>query len=1270
MSTRIRAITLALLASFLIIGCGATEPTATPISPTDAQLSPTATLAPSTSTARPSDTPLPPTTTPASTPKKTQAPTETPEPAVSLLSLISQERLFASLEELTTIQPYSGWRNSATEGEAEALDYMADALGDLAYLQGLGLELERSSFHVFLATELWDTRLYLTTQGQEIQVPADAPRGHRHDVAQALRFDSDGALNDSERNPVEVQGDVAVIRSAGEIDALQEGNVQGRIVFLDYGLIDPTTSAAGEGIQIVSNLIEKGAAGLVLVTQFSTVPGESSGRLVGDGKALEQVTTRAAPPVLYVRLEDLAPAGISDWQDLAQIEAARLVWDTDVFSPGTSGNLVARIPGADPSQAIILGAHIDSPNSPGAIDNGINSVALLEVARILNEAEIQPEIDVYLVWFGSEELWLYGSQHFVNTHQELLDRTVAAFVMDGIIQALPGTYLELSGWSHSRFGDRRLTFSRYLAEKAAEHDIPIDEVQDRQGIGADEGVFNGFVPTIGFAFGSEKGGYAHSPYDTIQVVAEQGALLEQVASVALLAALETGQDRPELRVTPQSERRALIVASHTEVLHMTPTTLVDMDRALAWEGFDVDVLPYGRAVTPDELADADLVVVLPVIDYPGPGGDDTLYDETWSDEEIEALVTYVEQGGFLVLTNSAHRLQLFGLAFDENEDWQDANALSEVFGVVFENGTLSSSSARTQGQHPLTENQASLALIHDNGVPFTMQVGETLAQVGGRPALGLVEYGEAGGQVLVLADVGMLGFAGSEPPERDNLAFLRNLARYARTLSADALPGAPSTYEPVFEPAGCFTPDLRRSLPGAGYDLACGYLIVPEDRSQPSGRQVELPVVILHTKNPSPRPDPVIYLAGGGGFNMMPLLPFYLQLFGDAILRDRDLVMYNQRGAPLSEPALPCPGYGQLLYDLARDSDLSQEEQMDRKIAFLADCHDDLIDEGINLEMYNTTANAADANDLRLALGYEQANYYGTSYGTTLGLALLRDHPQGVRSIILDSVQPPQIAPASERAPSAYRAFDKLFAACAADETCRQTYPDLEATFYRLIDDLNASPATSTAPGWQVSFGGGVFSEAIYSMLVAGQAHAAPRAIDRAAAGDFRDIEPYIPDILNAVSPSELDIMSAGVFYSLACREEVPFDSYENALALAADLPPALADHYLFHFAFWKFSLCQSWAIEPDDPVVNEPVSSDVPALIFAGQFDPITPSQWGRLAADTLSNSFFYEFPGLGHGVMDSDRCALKVGLRFLDEPTTEPDVSCLDDLSGPDFD
>ena len=231
-----------------------------------------------------------------------------------------------------------------------------------------------------------------------------------------------------------------------------------------------------------------------------------------------------------------------------------------------------------------------------------------------------------------------------------------------------------------------------------------------------------------------------------------------------------------------------------------------------------------------------------------------------------------------------------------------------------------------------------------------------------------------------------------------------------------------------------------------------------ENVSQPEGKQVELPVAILHTKNPHPKPDPVIYLAGGGGFNMMPLLPFYLQLFGDAILRDRDLVLYNQRGAPLSEPALPCPGYGQLLYDLARDSNLSQEEQMDLKIDFLAGCHDELIEEGINLEMYNTLQSASDLEDLRIALGIETWDLYSVSYGTRVALEAMRQYPDGIHSVVLDSVLPPDVDPIAEAPHNVGHALSAFFESCRTDQFCAEAFPDLEDLFFSTAAQLNDQP--------------------------------------------------------------------------------------------------------------------------------------------------------------------------------------------------------------------
>ncbi len=772
-------------AAMLISGCSTPDPSllsaaSTPATPGLSDPAPSASTTPSLPHPTPtaSRTPSSPEPTPIASSTRTlpdPTPTEEPDEQIDPHTLISQDQLFAFIKDLTSLQPYSGWRNSATEGEAEALDYVSETLGEFAYLQSLGLELERESFHVFLATEIRESRLLLTIDGRESSVPTNAISGHRKELDKALRFDSDGVPNDSEPNPVEVAGGALLLRTSDDVLNLAQDDAQGRIAFLDFAAIDPAAVGTEVGAELVSALIQKGVAGLVLVTETG------GGKYAGDGTILAEIAADEVIPLLYARLEDLAGAGVASWEALAQVEAARLIWDTDVFSPGQSGNLVARIPGADSSRAVILGAHIDSANSPGTGDNALNAAALLEMARVLDEATVQPPADIYLVWFGSEELGFYGSQHFVNTHQELLDRTLGAFLMDGFTADQPGpTILGMQESSHARFGNAELPFADYLTDKAQVYGVPIDIVIDHPIFSSDDGAFYGFVPHVRFAFGSNRIGKAfHSPYDTLESVQDQGEVMEQTVSMALIAALDTPMDAPDLRVTPEPQRRALIVATHTEAVHMAPSLLIDLVRALAWEGFDVDGIPYGQSLTPDDLDDVALVVVLPVVDYPGADGDPTPDDEEWGAEEVQLLVTYVQQGGLLVLTNSANRL-FFGQVYDPNEDWEKINALAAPFGISYESDPLPITVAGVTSTHPLTEKVSGLRLLADNGLTISMQAGETLAESGGRVALGLVDYGEVGGEVLAVSGLGALDPYDFTRHERGNFVFLRNLARYAR----------------------------------------------------------------------------------------------------------------------------------------------------------------------------------------------------------------------------------------------------------------------------------------------------------------------------------------------------------------------------------------------------------------------------------------------------------------------------------------------------------
>jgi hypothetical protein len=283
-----------------------------------------------------------------------------------------------------------------------------------------------------------------------------------------------------------------------------------------------------------------------------------------------------------------------------------------------------------------------------------------------------------------------------------------------------------------------------------------------------------YEPVVGPAMSVHYAGHIHDPYDTVELAREVDGVLEEMARIALAAALQTARDHERLRTTPPPEHHIVFVASHTEALHMSPATWRDLASAMALEGFDVDLVPYGQAVTPADVADAAVVVALPVHDYPSPEGDLTPYDEAWTEPEVATLEAYVADGGFLILANSAHRLKYGTATLDANEDWRDANTLAGAFGVTYGETPLAEGQALVEADHPLVAGVRSVEMSAGNGLPFTLPAGATvLARAGADPAVALLDHGA--GQVLVLADAATLATGWGE---RYGTAFWRDLAAY------------------------------------------------------------------------------------------------------------------------------------------------------------------------------------------------------------------------------------------------------------------------------------------------------------------------------------------------------------------------------------------------------------------------------------------------------------------------------------------------------------
>ena len=470
---------------------------------------------------------------------------------------------------------------------------------------------------------------------------------------------------------------------------------------------------------------------------------------------------------------------------------------------------------------------------------------------------------------------------------------------------------------------------------------------------------------------------------------------------------------------------------------------------------------------------------------------------------------------------------------------------------------------------------------------------------------------------------------------------------------------APTLAVPRFDEAAC-----AFEIP-EGFQPECGYLIVPEDRTQPNGRIIRLHAAIFKSINPDHAPDPVIHLAGGPGASALNNARPILLNGGTDILKQRDYILFDQRGTQYSQPYLYCLQYDEYLWD-AHEQNVSLDEYNDGAIPELAACLDDWQKQGINISAYNSAESAADINDLRLVLGYRQVNLYGTSYGTRLALTVMSDHPEGIRSVIIDSVYPPQANLDLEIAINANRSLQEVFSACAADDLCSRNYGDIEAKFYTDIDHLEKAPVIIAAYGpyrnlpYEVFMDGDLFIDMIFGMLYSvGTIPDIPNLINAAFDQSYTEFSGPVGGSIG--SP-----LSTGLFWSTICREEVPFEINVERPPIFDGIPVTLTEHFSEKYSL---NVCKHWDIPPADAKENEAVISDIPTLIFSGNYDPITPPIWAELAAETLSNHYFYLFPNLSHGVMRSSSCALKIGLAFLDNPFDAPESSCMNNLETFEF-
>ncbi len=412
-------------------------------------------------------------------------------------------------------------------------------------------------------------------------------------------------------------------------------------------------------------------------------------------------------------------------------------------------------------------------------------------------------------------------------------------------------------------------------------------------------------------------------------------------------------------------------------------------------------------------------------------------------------------------------------------------------------------------------------------------------------------------------------------------------------------------------------------------------------RSNPGSRQIQLNVAVVEAIKRRSEPDPLFILVGGPGQSATETFAALSPTLFN-IHQDRDIVLVDQRGTGKSNPLRCLDPEDETLKD-------------DEAIALLQDCPAKL---DADLRFYTTDIAMQDLDQVRSALGYEEINLYGVSYGTRAALVYLKMYPEHVRSLILDAVVDPAFILYQDASRDGQGALDLFFARCQADQACNSTYPRLRSELDAVLQKLDASPAHITIPHpatgkpLQMTVTKTMVANLVFNILYSPDLVAIlPFAIHQAYTADN-----YAPLITQAylVDSGIYD----GMFYAVACVEDAPLVRY-------ADAAEGMFGSNVQNFV----QVCEKWPKGEPPKIIHEPVTSDVPVLMLSGEADPITPPWHAEELRASLSNSLDLIFKGMGHGNGTSD-CARRIMESFIETASTSGlDVTCVKSVEPPPF-
>jgi carboxypeptidase Q len=334
--------------------------------------------------------------------------------------------------------------------------------------------------------------------------------------------------NSASTGPAGITGQIVAFDSVDALRAAPESAVRGKIVFIDHHML---ANQDGSGYGQFGAPRRQGPTIASLKGAIAIVVRSIGTDHHRNPHAGVQTFANGARPI---------PAGaltIPDAEQLVRILGRgqpvmmRLKLESTTIASAQSGNLIAEVPGRDPSLApILVGGHLDSWDlGTGAIDDATGvAIATAAAKRIMNAG--RPLRTIRIVWFGAEEVGLFGGNAYMKAHGAEPHYALAEsdFGADRIWKV------------NSKLGEARKDEARMIGAALAPLGIVTGKFDEADGSDI-EPLLDAGQPGVGLSQdGTRYFDYHHTPDDTLDKV-DPVQLRQNVAAwTAMLGVLSGG----------------------------------------------------------------------------------------------------------------------------------------------------------------------------------------------------------------------------------------------------------------------------------------------------------------------------------------------------------------------------------------------------------------------------------------------------------------------------------------------------------------------------------------------------------------------------------------------------------------------------------------------------------------------------------------------------------------------------------------------------------